>query len=176
MAVMIGQKVGIGVMSTETAMEMDPLVRDPEMEMARIQADGLRKALLSGLEQQAVGGQLDPHTIARIIQKVGDGRTTIEDAVEAVHKEMQKEQADKQNEQQQPPAGGPDVSGMSQGMPGVPEASPDGQPGMAMPGSAGAPAGPADQQGQATVNAPSPGLDHLSQLLGALHNTSQAPA
>ena len=175
MAVMIGQKVGIGVMSTETAMEMDPLVRDPEMEMARIQADGLRKALLSGLEQQAVGGQLDPHTIARIIQKVGDGRTTIEDAVEAVHKEMQKEQADKQNEQQQP-ASGPDVSGMSQGMPGVPEASPDGQPGMAMPGSAGAPAGPADQQGQATVNAPSPGLDHLSQLLGALHNTSQAPA
>jgi len=176
MAVMIGQKVGIGVMSTETAMEMDPLVRDPEMEMARIQADGLRKALLSGLEQQAVGGQLDPHTIARIIQKVGDGRTTIEDAVEAVHKEMQKEQADKQNEQQQPPAGGPDVSGMSQGMPGMSEASPEGQPGMAMPGSAGGPPVAPEQQGQPTVAAPSPGLDHLSQLLGALHNTSQAPA
>ena len=172
MAVMIGQKVGIGVMSTETAMEMDPLVRDPEMEMARIQAEGLRKALLSGLEQQAVGGQLDPQTMARIIKKVGDGRTTLEDAVDQVHREMQKEQADKQNEQ---PSGG-DVSGVPQGMSGVPEASPEGQPGMAMPGSAGAPSLPPDQQGQPTVDAPSPGMDHLSQLLGALHNTSQAPA
>ena len=89
---------------------------------------------------------------------------------------MQKEQADKQNEQQQPPAGGPDVSGMSQGMPGMSEADPTGQPGMAMPGSAGSPALPPDQQGQPTIDAPSPGMDHLSQLLGALHNTSQAPA
>ena len=178
MAVMIGQKVGIGVMSTETAMEMDPLVNDPEMEMARIQADGLRKALLSGLEQQAQGGQLDPHTIARIIQKVGDGRTSIEDAVEAVHKEMQKEQADKQNEQQQgqegtPPGQGPDVPGMPEGMPGMQEAAPTGQPGMAMPGSPGAPAAAPEQ---ASIAPPAPGLNNLDQLLGALHNTSQVPA
>ena len=178
MAVMIGQKVGIGVMSTETAMEMDPLVNDPEMEMARIQADGLRKALLSGLEQQAQGGQLDPHTIARIIQKVGDGRTSIEDAVEAVHKEMQKEQADKQNEQQQgqegtPPGQGPDVPGRPEGMPGMQEAAPTGQPGMAMPGSPGAPAAAPEQ---ASIAPPAPGLNNLDQLLGALHNTSQVPA
>ena len=170
MAVMIGQKVGIGALSIESAMEMDPLIRDPEQEMARIQADGLRKALLSGLEQQAVGGQLDPHTIARIIQKVGDGRTPIEDAVEMVHKEIQKEQADKQNEQQ--PAGGPDVSGMSQGMPPMQEASPEQQPGMAMPGSPGGGAPSPEQQGQPTIPQPGPGLDNLSQLLGSLHATS----
>ena len=168
MAVMIGQKVGIGAMSIESAMEMDPLIRDPEQEMARIQADGLRKALLSGLEQQAVGGQLDPHTIARIIQKVGDGRTSIENAVEAVHKEMQKEQADQKNEQQpeQP------MEGMPPGMPGMPEAGAEQQPGMAMPGSAGGPSPTPGPEGQPTIAAPPQGLNNLDQLLGALHGTS----
>ena len=54
MAVMIGQKVGIGEMSVQSAMEMDPLIQDPELETARIHVEGIRKALLTGLEQQAV--------------------------------------------------------------------------------------------------------------------------
>jgi hypothetical protein len=171
MAVMIGQKVGIGEMSIETAMEMDPLIRDPEMEMARISADGLRKALLSGLEQQAVQGQLDPATIAKIIQKVGDGRTNIEDAVTMVHEEMQKQQADKQNEQQQQPQGQ-----MPPGMPGMQapqQAEPDDQPGLANPMGGG---GMDQGAGVPTVAPPSQGLDNLSMLLKSLHGSSQVPA
>ena len=177
MTVMIGQKVGIGEMSLETAMTLDPFIRDPESEMAKIQADGLRKALLSGLEQQAVQGQLDPHTIARIIQKVGDGRTPIENAVEMVHKEMQDEQAKQQQEQQQqqgqqPQGQQPGVPGVPPGMPGMPQPGPEGQPGMAMPGSAGGPPVAPEQAGQPTISQPGPSLDNLSQLLGSLHATS----
>ena len=169
MAVMIGQKVGIGELSVRSAMEMDPLIKDPESEMVRIQMEGIRKALLSGLEQQAVQGQLDPATIARIAQKLGDGRTNLETAVAAVHQEMQKEQADKQNaqaQQAQPQPGMPPMGGAPQGQP---EAQPEDQAGMAAAmGGAGTP------EGQAPVPAPPQGLDHVKQLLGSLSGAQPA--
>ena len=171
MAVMIGQKVGIGEMSVRSAMEMDPLIRDPETEMVRIQMEGIRKALLSGLEQQAVQGQLDPATIARIAQKLGDGRTNLETAVAAVHEEMQKEQAKKQNAQtqqaqqqasSQPQPGMPPMDGAPQNQP---EAQPEDQAGMAAAlGGAGTP------QGQAPIGPPPQGAMNLKDLLGALHS------
>jgi hypothetical protein len=169
MSVMIGQKVGIGEMSVESAMELDPLIRDPELEVARIHVEGIRKALLTGLEQQAVQGQLDPNTIARIAKEMGDGRTTLEDAVNKVHEAVQKEQADAKTDQSQG-----DVAGVpGQPSDGGPGASPDMQPGLAAP--------LAHQQDPATadagdaIGAPPPGLDHLQQLLGSLHSTSQPP-
>lgn len=170
MAVMIGQKVGIGEMSIESAMEMDPLIRDPETEMSRVAMDGLRKALLTGLEQQAVQGQLDPGTVARIGIKLSEPGMTIEKAVDAVHKEMQQEQADAKTDQ-----GGqvPGVPGAVPGMPGgqmgaPPEADPSQQPGLASPQAAqGADAG------VPSVSPPPQGLDNLKQLLGALHQQPQ---
>lgn len=169
MAVMIGQKVGIGELSVRSAMEMDPLIKDPESEMVRIQMEGIRKALLSGLEQQAVQGQLDPATIARIAQKLGDGRTNLETAVAAVHQEMQKEQADKQNaqaQQAQPQPGMPPMGGAFQGQP---EAQPEDQAGLAAAmGGAGTP------EGQAPISAPPQGAMNLKDLLGALHNPAPA--
>jgi hypothetical protein len=178
MAVMIGQKVGIGELSIQSAMEMDPLIRDPELETARIHIEGIRKALLTGLEQQAVQGQLDPNTISRIAMKIADGRTTIENAVASVHEEMQKEQADKQNKQPgvagdmggvQPPPGQPGMAGP----PGAqPEAQPEDQPGMA-------PTPPPDQaamaQASAPIGQPPAGLSNLQDLLGSLHQTSAPP-
>ena len=179
MAVMIGQKIGIGEMSVRSAMEMDPLIRDPELETARIHVEGIRKALLSGLEQQAVQGQLDPNTISRIAIMMGDGRTPLEEAVMKVHEEMQKEQADKQNAQPQQGAGVPNMGGVP-GQPGpaglsegMGEAQPEDQPGMA-------PTPPPDQaqmaQASSPISAPPQGLSNLQDLLGSLHQTSAPPA
>jgi len=171
MAVMIGQKIGIGEMSVQSAMEMDPLIRDPELETSRIHIEGIRKALLTGLEQQAVQGQLDPNTISRIALKMGDGRTTIEDAVAQVHNEMQKEQADKQNAQ--PQQGQPPVPGMA-GQPsagGMDQAQPEDQPGMAP-----APNPQEMAQTSSPIGAPPQGLSNLQDLLGSLHSTTPPPA
>jgi len=171
MSVMIGQKVGIGEMSVQTAMEMDPLIKDPEMETSRIHMEGIRKALLSGLEQQAVQGQLDPATIARIAIKTADGKTTLEEAIVAVHEEEQKKQADKQNEQAQAQQPGAMPGGMPMPeQPGQPEAQPEDQPGLAAAmGGAGTP------EGAAPVSAPPQGLGNLSQLLGQLHSSGSVP-
>jgi len=167
MAVMIGQKIGIGEMSIQSAMEMDPLIRDPELETSRIHIEGIRKALLTGLEQQAVQGQLDPNTISRIALKMNDGKTTLEDAVSQVHNEMQKEQADKQNAQQPSQSGPPGMPGQPIS-PGMAEAQPQDQPGMAP-----TPNPQEMAQTSAPISPPPQGMTNLQDLLGTLH---QAPA
>ena len=158
MIVSIGQRVGMGIMSNETARTMDPAIEDPALEADRVEIEGLRKALLTGLEQQASAGSLDPSIIARIAKMKAQRHTTLEDAVSKIHEEMQAEQAQKAQSMQQP------------AQPGEAPA-PEMQPGMALspqnPVQGGAPAGPAGQ--------PS-----LQDLLGQLHSGApqapQAPA
>ena len=135
MIVSIGQRVGMGIMSNETARTMDPAIEDPALEADRVEIEGLRKALLTGLEQQASQGSLDPSIIARIAKMKAQRHVTLEDAVAKIHEEMQQEQAEKaQSMQQQQPGETP---------------GPEAQPGMAVspdnPMQGGAPAGPAGQ-------------------------------
>jgi len=105
MVVSIGQRVGMGIMSNETARTMDPAIKDPAREADLVELEGLRKALLQGLEQQAAQGQLDPSIIARIAQAKAQRHTSLEDAVAQVHKEEQEkqhQQAQMQAQQQAP--------------------------------------------------------------------------
>ena len=101
MVVSIGQRVGMGIMSNETARTMDPAIKDPAREADLVEIEGLRKALLTGLEQQAAQGQLDPSIIARIAMAKSQRHVTLEDAVAQIHKEEQeKQQAQAQQMQQ----------------------------------------------------------------------------
>ena len=98
-----GQRLQMETLSPETFMEMDPLIEDVQEEMARIWIGSARRAMMSSVENQASQGQIDPTFIARFAQALHDGKTQPEDALTAVHKEMQKEQAAQQA--MQPPQG-----------------------------------------------------------------------
>jgi hypothetical protein len=124
LTVAIGQKVGMGTMSTHTAMILDPTIENPIKELERIEIEGLRKSLMTSLEQQAVQGQLDANTMSRIIKKRISG-LNIEDAVSKVHEEMQQEQQEQQQQMAQQQQPSPD---MQPGMAAGPE-----NPPMAMP-------------------------------------------
>jgi|ERR1035437_1426594 hypothetical protein len=103
MSVRIGQKLGMGLISNETARTLDPDIEDALREGDLVELDGLRKSLLTGLEQQASQGQLDPSIIARIAV-LKRSHMSIEDAVVEVHKQMQaaqQSQADAMQQQQQ---------------------------------------------------------------------------
>lgn len=113
LVVSIGQRVGVGTMSTETAMIMDPTIEDPIAERDRIELEGLRKAILTGLENQAAQGTLDPSIVARIAKAKAERHVSLEDAVAKIHSEMQEEQAEQANAQPGP-------------------AMPEAQPGMAV--------------------------------------------
>jgi len=157
MVIAIGQRVGTGVMSTQTAREMDPAIEDPIRERDQVEIESLRRAMLAGMEQQATQGSLDPSIIARIAKAKAERHVTLEDAVAKIHEEMQQEQAAKaqqmQEMQQQSMAGQqPDMS-----------QAPQMQPGMGI-----SPDNPATQ-----IQQPPQGTQDLSSLLNNLRRPTR---
>jgi len=157
MVIAIGQRVGTGIMSTQTAREMDPAIEDPIRERDQVEVESLRRALLAGMEAQAQQGTMDPSIIARIAKAKAERHVTLEDAVSKIHKEMQEEQAEQANQQQQMMAqgGGP--------------AMPSTQPGVNV--------GPDTPSGASPMPTPPQGSQDLSSLLQNLRQpANQSPA
>ena len=159
----IGQRVGTGEMSLQTAREMDPKIQDPVEEANRVVKEGLEKAILGGVEQMLAAGQLDPIVAAKLIMamKTNPNSELAENYVK-VHEQMQQEQAAMQAQQQQPAALG---AGPSPG---------GGPPPAQMPGAA-VPPGGAAAQGQPTVPPPGPGQQNLAQLVSVLGQGAKGP-
>ena len=164
MVVATGQMVGTEILSKRTAMEMIPWVEDPLREEDQIELEGLRRAALAGMEQQAQQGTLDPLVIAKVARMKANNNIPIEEALMKVHEEEQEKQAAAHQEAQQ--QGQPQQPG-EQGPEGLPTASPEQMPGinnMPQPG----------QQPPPSIQAPGEGQQNLSSLLGALGRTSGA--
>lgn len=163
MVIAIGQRVGTGIMSTQTAREMDPAIEDPIRERDQVEIESLRRAMLAGMEQQAQAGTLDPTIIARIAKAKAERHVTLEDAVQKIHEEMQKEQAaqaQQQQDMQQAQQQSPEMQG------GPMPAPPEMQPGMgAVPG-----------QPPAAIPAPMQGSQNLSDVLSALRRPARTTA
>lgn len=143
----IGQRIGIGMLSKRTGMELDPYCSDPEMEHDRVTAEAIEAAVMAGLQAQAQQGAIPISDLSRIAQLVVSNKQNVFDAIAQVQQEAQARQA-------------------SSGQPGTPEApvapgSPEAQPGLAQPG-AGAEA--------ATIAPPPGGLANLSQYLQQLRS------
>ena len=107
LTIMLAQKYGGGLMSQETAMQADPMIRDARAEIEKIEIEKLRKSLMDSLDQQAAQGQIAPHEIAQIIagRLKGD---PIEEVVQRVQEDVQKQQA-AQAQAQQEQAGSPEA-------------------------------------------------------------------
>ena len=132
----LGQRVGAGLMSKESAREADPLVADPDMEHDRIVGEGVEAALLSSIQQQAAqpNGPYQPADLAELVKKVVVENKSLYEAVADVNKMAQERQAQ-----------------------AVPPQAPEAQPGLAMPGmGAEAP----------TQQAAPPGIEQLLAQLG----------
>jgi hypothetical protein len=89
----LGQRVGIGTLSTRTAQEIDPYIDDPELEHDRIVAESLERALLAGIEQNVIGGLYGPQDVARIMELVQTNKKDLAQAVMQVQQEAQVRQA-----------------------------------------------------------------------------------
>lgn len=139
-----GQRVGMGSLSKETWMGMDPMVEDPELEMRRVDIEGLRTAAMQALQQQASSGAIPPADFARMIELRNKGLD-----IEAVIKRVDEEASERQS------------STVDPAVPGSPEA----MPGLAQPG-AGAEAGQ-------VIGGPTPSSEGLVQLLNNLHRPQQ---
>lgn len=147
----LGQRIGLGIMSKETAGHLDPFIDNPEMEHDRTISEGLEQALMSGIQQQAASGQIPPLTLAKIMSLVKNDKMELADAIGKATADAQKEQAASSQAQPQGPAG-----------PGDPAAPPT-------PESAGAgPTVAALAGGQPTVAPPAESQVNLASMLTAL--------
>jgi hypothetical protein len=136
----IGQRVGLGIMSKQTAATLDPYIDNPETEHDIIIAEGLEQALLAGMQQQASQGAIPPLVLAKIMTLVKDDKMELAEAFNKVTEDAMKEQ-----QAEQEGAMGPEQA-------------------MA-PAALAAMAGP---QAMPAVAGPSPSQANLGQLLNTL--------
>jgi hypothetical protein len=134
----IGQRVGLGIMSKNTAATLDPYIDNPEVERDSIIAEGLEQALMAGIQQQAASGQIPPLVVAKVMKLVRDDRLELAEALNKVTEEAMKEEQAQAEAQQSPDALTADAT--IQAM-----------------------AGP-----QAAIQGPNPNQQNLSALLGTL--------
>lgn len=125
----LGQRVGLGIMSKQTAAQLDPFIDNAEVEHDRIVAEGLENALLAGIQQQAAQGAIPPLTLARVMHLVETDRLELAEALAKVAEEAQAaQQAEQMNAEQM--AAGPGAAAITgnpqaaQGMSPVPGAGP----------------------------------------------------
>lgn len=123
----LGQRVGMGIMSKESAASLDPFIANAEQEHDQIIVEGLEAAMLSGLQQQAATGAIPPLTLSKIMRLVKSDRMELAEAlnkaVEDAQREAQAAQEAAAAQQQQAPtpemaAAGPTAAALS----GNPEA------------------------------------------------------
>ena len=146
----IGQRVGLGIMSKQTAATLDPYIDNPEQEHDTIIAEGLEQALMSGLQQQAASGAIPPLVLAKVMRLVKDDRMELAEALNTVTEEAMAEQQ-KQQDQTNP---------ADMGM-GDPEAAMANAAVSAMAGGGGA-------APQSPIPGVGPGMSALGDMLGAL--------
>ena len=110
----LGQRLGTGLMSKESAREADPLITDPELEKDRITSESLEAALLSSIQAQAAdpNGPYQPDDLAYLTMLTVEKNVSIYEAVQMTQKRAQERQA------AMAPAGSPET-----------------MPGLAVPGS-----------------------------------------
>lgn len=91
----LGQRLGTGLMSKESAREADPLISDPELEKDRIVSEGIEAALLSSIQAQAAdpNGPYQPDDLAYIASQVQTNKMSLYEAIMAAQKRAQERQA-----------------------------------------------------------------------------------
>ena len=146
LTVAVGQNIGIGLMSRERGIELNPLVKDPSLEKTRITVEALELAFQQGIQTAiAQPGGMSLPDLARLIEVVETQKQPLWKAALQVQREAQERQA-------------------SSGAPGEPTGpveptAPEAQPGIAPPGQ-GAEA--------ATIQPPTPSMENLRSLLSSI--------
>lgn len=135
----LGQRLGTGLMSKESAREADPLISDPDLEHDRIIAEGVESALLSSIQQQAANpdGPYQPEDLAYLTKLVMQEDVPLFEAVRRTDQRARDRQA------AMAPAGSPET-----------------MPGLAMPGMG------AEMQAAPEVPAGPPPIGQLLAQLG----------
>lgn len=118
----LGQRLGVNLISRQTARELDPEIENPEREKDLVTAEALQDALLASITQQAAAGAIPPSDVARLMELVSTNKMELPAAIMKVQEEAQERQA------AQAPPGSPET------MPGIAQPGAGAEAGMAAAG------------------------------------------
>ena len=91
-SVALGQLQGMGAISLKTMRTKHPFIDDPDQEESLVDMDGIKKAVLGGLEQALASDPMQVPLGVKVLAKMRQGADFV-DAIVAAHEEAQKEQA-----------------------------------------------------------------------------------
>ena len=115
----LGQRVGMGIMSKETAAELDPFITSPEVEHDRIIAEGLEQALVASIQQKAglpaEQGGIPPLILGQIMRLVKNDKLELAEALVRVTEEAQRKAQEAAAAAQAGQQMGPDAMGAAAG-------------------------------------------------------------
>ncbi len=100
----MGQRIGLGIMSKESAATLDPFVDNPEVERDRVTAEGIEQALVQSIQNQAAQGAIPPLVLAKIMRLVRTDKMELAEAFAKVTEDAAAEAQKEQEENQQPSA------------------------------------------------------------------------
>jgi hypothetical protein len=145
-----GQRLGMKTMSHYRAMEIDPMIEDPDLERDRINAEDIEAAGMQGFLTQVSQNQIPLDDAAFIMEQVLSKRVPLFVAIQRAQKRAQARQA---SQPSAGPAGAPVPA---------PPGSPEAQPGLAAPG----------EGAEAAIAGPAPAQMNLQALMSNLRKTS----
>lgn len=114
LTILVGQLVGMNVLSRQTAAEMLPVIEDAEREHDRSVKESLETALLTGVQQKVNDGSIAPVDAAWLMQQVGFNKMELAEAVIKLDERVQKRQADAQTQTADPTLANP-MAGLATG-------------------------------------------------------------
>jgi hypothetical protein len=88
----LGSMLGSKTISTDTFQRQHPWIGDAEAEQSRIAEEDIERALIEGIQQQIVSGQMPAVIVARLHKKVREGQSLPEAMIE-IDEEIRAEQA-----------------------------------------------------------------------------------
>ena len=97
----IGQMVGMGLMSSDTARTLHPYVENPDMEKDLMQAEQLERTMMASVQQAAGAGLLPPERMVELWRLVKQDRLDLMEAVQKVTSDMKADAERKAAEQSQ---------------------------------------------------------------------------
>jgi hypothetical protein len=93
----LGQRVGLGYLSRQSAAQLDPFIDNPETEHDLIISEGLEAALMQAIQQKAASGELPPLALSKIMTLVANDKMELAEAMNKVTEDALAEQQAQQN-------------------------------------------------------------------------------
>lgn len=113
-AIMVGQKIGMGIMSKHTGAVLDPMIEDAEFERDQMTVEAIDAAILAAVQRKADSGEMAIVDLAWLKKQVRENKMELDDALLEVDERVKRRQEEAAAQQADPAQANP-MAGLATG-------------------------------------------------------------